>query len=76
MRVNALGPGFIETETTLARDDWRSGRREEVLARTPLRKIPAPEDIVAPIVFLACEDSAHLTGAFLVYDGGFSMLGA
>jgi hypothetical protein len=27
-------------------------------------------------VFLACDDSAHLTGAFLVYDGGFSMLGA
>ena len=76
VRVNALGPGFIETETTLAREDWRSGRREEVLARTPLGKIPAPQDIVAPIVFLACDDSAHLTGAFLVYDGGFSMLGA
>jgi NAD(P)-dependent dehydrogenase (short-subunit alcohol dehydrogenase family) len=76
VRVNALGPGFIETETTLAREDWRSGRREEVLASTPLKRIPKPEDIVAPIVFLACEDSAHLTGAFLVYDGGFSMLGA
>ncbi|MGH2887982.1 MAG: SDR family NAD(P)-dependent oxidoreductase [Solirubrobacteraceae bacterium] len=76
VRVNALGPGFIETETTLAREDWQSGRREEILARTPLQRIPKPEDIVAPIVFLACEDSAHLTGAFLVYDGGFSMLGA
>jgi 3-oxoacyl-[acyl-carrier protein] reductase len=76
VRVNALGPGFIETETTLAREDWRSGRREEVLARTPLRRIPTPEEIVGPIVFLASEDSAHLTGAFLVYDGGFSMLGA
>jgi 3-oxoacyl-[acyl-carrier protein] reductase len=76
IRVNALGPGFIETETTLGRDDWRSGRREEVLARTPLARIPAPEDIVAPVLFLASEDSAHLTGAFLVYDGGFSMVGA
>ena len=76
VRVNALGPGFIETETTLAREDWQSGRREEILGRTPLQRIPKPEDIVAPIVFLACEDSAHLTGAFLVYDGGFSMLGA
>jgi 3-oxoacyl-[acyl-carrier protein] reductase len=76
VRVNALGPGFIETETTLSREDWGSGRRDEVLARTPLGRIPAPEDIVAPIVFLASADSAHLTGAFLVYDGGFSMLGA
>jgi NAD(P)-dependent dehydrogenase (short-subunit alcohol dehydrogenase family) len=76
VRVNALGPGFIETETTVQREDWRSGRREEVLGRTPLRRIAKPEDIVAPVVFLASEDSAHLTGAFLVYDGGFSMLGA
>jgi 3-oxoacyl-[acyl-carrier protein] reductase len=76
VRVNALGPGFIETETTLGREDWRSGRREEVLARTPLARIPAPEDIVPPVLFLASEDSAHLTGSFLVYDGGFSMVGA
>jgi 3-oxoacyl-[acyl-carrier protein] reductase len=76
VRVNAIGPGFIETETTLVREDWRSGRREEVLARTPLGRIPGPEEIVAPVVFLASRDSAHLTGAFLVYDGGFSMLGA
>jgi 3-oxoacyl-[acyl-carrier protein] reductase len=76
VRVNALGPGFIETETTLAREDWRSGRRQDVLARTPLARIPAPEDVVGPVLFLASEDSAHLTGAFLVYDGGFSMVGA
>ncbi len=76
VRVNALGPGFIETETTSSREDWRSGRREQVLASTPLQRIPGPEEMVAPVVFLACSDSAHLTGAFLVYDGGFSMLGA
>ena len=76
VRVNAIGPGFIETETTLARDDWRSGRRDEILARTPLGRIAAPEDIVGPVAFLASDASAHLTGAFIVYDGGFSMLGA
>jgi 3-oxoacyl-[acyl-carrier protein] reductase len=76
VRVNAIGPGFIETETTLGREDWRSGRREEVLARTPLARIPRPADLVPPVLFLAGPDSAHLTGAFLVYDGGFSMLGA
>jgi 3-oxoacyl-[acyl-carrier protein] reductase len=76
VRVNAIGPGFIETETTLTREDWRSGRREQVLARTPLGRIASPEDIVGPVAFLASDASAHLTGAFLVYDGGFSMLGA
>ena len=76
VRVNALGPGFIETESTTKREDWRSGRREEVLARTPLGRIPAPEELVAAVVFLASDDSSHMTGNFVLCDGGFSMVGA
>jgi 3-oxoacyl-[acyl-carrier protein] reductase len=76
VRVNALGPGFIETESTLGREDWRGGRREEVLARTPLGRIPGPEDLVGVVVFLASDDSSHMTGAFVLCDGGFSMVGA
>jgi NAD(P)-dependent dehydrogenase (short-subunit alcohol dehydrogenase family) len=76
VRVNALGPGFIETEATLGRADWQDGRREEILARTPLARIPGPEGLVGVVVFLASEDSAHMTGNFVVCDGGFSMPGA
>ena len=76
VRVNALGPGFIETEATVTRKDWRSGRREEVLARTPLGRIPGPDDLVGAVVFLASDDSGHMTGNFVVCDGGFSMIGA
>ncbi len=76
VRVNALGPGFMETESTLNREDWRSGRREEILARTPLGRIPAPDDLVGVVVFLASDDSAHMTGNFVLCDGGFSMVGA
>jgi 3-oxoacyl-[acyl-carrier protein] reductase len=76
VRVNALGPGFIETETTLQREDWRSGRREWVLERTPLGRIPAPEELVGMVVFLGGADSAHMTGGFVLCDGGFSMVGA
>jgi 3-oxoacyl-[acyl-carrier protein] reductase len=76
VRVNTLGPGFVATETLLEREDWKSGRREEVLARTPLGRIPQPEDIVPPVVFLASDDSRHITGAFLLCDGGHSMVGA
>jgi 3-oxoacyl-[acyl-carrier protein] reductase len=76
VRVNTLGPGFVETEALLAREDWRTGRREAVLARTPLARIPTPDDIVPPVVFLACDDSRHITGAFLLCDGGHSMVGA
>ena len=57
VRVNTLGPGFVETEALLAREDWQTGRREAVLARTPLARIPTPADVVPPVVFLACDDS-------------------
>jgi 3-oxoacyl-[acyl-carrier protein] reductase len=76
VRVNALGPGFIETESTVTREDWRSGRREEILARTPLARIPGPDDLVGVVVFLASDDSGHMTGNFVLCDGGFSMVGA
>src|ERR1051326_5835309 len=40
VRVNTLGPGFVETDALVHREDWKSGRREQVLARTPLARIP------------------------------------
>ena len=76
VRVNALGPGFMETESTVNREDWRSGRREAILEQTPLRRIPKPEELVGVVVFLASDDSAHMTGNFVLCDGGFSMVGA
>jgi 3-oxoacyl-[acyl-carrier protein] reductase len=76
VRVNTLGPGFVETEALVNREDWKSGRREAVLARTPLNRIPKPADVVPPVIFLASDDSRHITGAFLLCDGGHSMVGA
>jgi NAD(P)-dependent dehydrogenase (short-subunit alcohol dehydrogenase family) len=76
VRVNALGPGFIETESTVTREDWRGGRREWVLEHTPLAHIPKPEELTGVVVFLASDDAAHMTGNFVLCDGGFSMIGA
>lgn len=76
VRVNTLGPGFIETERTVNREDWKSGRREAYIQRTLLKQVPKPEEIVGSVLFLASEDSSHVTGAFLVCNGGYSMIGA
>jgi NAD(P)-dependent dehydrogenase (short-subunit alcohol dehydrogenase family) len=76
VRVNAAGPGFIETESTVERRDWKEGKREWVLDRTPLGRIAAPEDVSGVVLFLASDDSRHMTGNFVVCDGGFSMIGA
>lgn len=76
VRVNTLGAAFMETEALKNRDDWKNGRREEVLRQTPLGRIATPEDMVGPVLFLASEESRHMTGQFMLCNGGLAMVGA
>ncbi|MEV5842333.1 SDR family oxidoreductase [Streptomyces sp. NPDC051985] len=76
VRVNTFAPGFIETETLLGRADWKSGRREDMISRTPMRRIPGPAELAGTALFLATDDASHMTGVYLNADGGFNMLGA
>jgi NAD(P)-dependent dehydrogenase (short-subunit alcohol dehydrogenase family) len=76
VRVNVFAPGFIETEATLGREDWKSGRGEQLRKDTPLGRIPRPEELAGTALFLATEDANHITGSFMVADGGFNMIGA
>jgi NAD(P)-dependent dehydrogenase (short-subunit alcohol dehydrogenase family) len=76
VRVNAFAPGFIETEATLRRQDWNEGRREQLIAQTPMGRIPGPDEYAGAALFLASDDAAHLTGNFLIDDGGYNMIGA
>ena len=45
------------------------------LSKTPLGRIPGPDELVGVVVFLASDDSGHMTGNFVLCDGGFSMVG-
>jgi 3-oxoacyl-[acyl-carrier protein] reductase len=76
VRVNTFAPGFMETEALLARPEWQAGRREAVLSATPAGKIPKPEDMTGAALFLASDDAHHITGSYMIADGGYSMLGA
>jgi 3-oxoacyl-[acyl-carrier protein] reductase len=76
VRVNVFAPGFIETEATLNRQDWREGRGDQLRAMTPMGRIPGPAELAGTALFLATEDASHITGGFLVADGGYNMLGA
>jgi 3-oxoacyl-[acyl-carrier protein] reductase len=76
VRVNAVAPGYMETESLLSRPDWTPERRRWVVEHTPLRRIGRPEDIVPVVLFLASDDSIHMTGNVVICDGGFSMPGA
>ncbi|WP_410622643.1 SDR family NAD(P)-dependent oxidoreductase [Amycolatopsis sp. cmx-8-4] len=76
VRVNVFAPGFIETEATLGREDWKSGRGEQLRGDTPLGRIPRPEELAGTALFLATADASHMTGSFMVADGGYNMIGA
>jgi NAD(P)-dependent dehydrogenase (short-subunit alcohol dehydrogenase family) len=71
VRVNAIGPGFIETPLN---EKVRASNPELVrifLEHTPLGRTGKPEDIVGPAIFLASELSAYVTGTIVMADGGY-----
>jgi 2-dehydro-3-deoxy-D-gluconate 5-dehydrogenase len=68
VRVNAVAPGFTETELT---SDMESSRREEVTARIPLGRWATPDDIAGAIAWLLSDDSRYVTGVVLPVDGGY-----
>jgi 3-oxoacyl-[acyl-carrier protein] reductase len=76
VRVNVFAPGFMETEMTLGREDWKNGRGDTLRKLTPLGRLPGPEELAGTALFLATEDAAHITGGFLIADGGYNMIGA
>jgi len=76
VRVNIFAPGFIETEATLGRKDWQEGRGDQLRSMTPMGRIPGPEDIAGTALFLATDDASHITGTYMVADGGYNMVGA
>jgi 3-oxoacyl-[acyl-carrier protein] reductase len=76
VRVNVFAPGFIETAATLGREDWKSGRGDQLRAATPMGRIPGPEELAGTALFLATADAQHITGGFLIADGGYNMVGA
>jgi 3-oxoacyl-[acyl-carrier protein] reductase len=76
VRVNAACPGYMDTEATTSRKDWTPQRRKWIVDHTALKRIGKPEHIVPLVLFLASDDSIHMTGNIVIADGGFSMPGA
>ena len=76
VRVNVFAPGFIETQATLDRQDWKSGRGDQLRKLTPMGRIPGPAELAGTALFLASDDAAHMTGGYMVADGGYNMVGA
>lgn len=68
--VNAVAPGFIETDMTAAMPE---AAKTAALASIPLGRLGDGEDVARAVAFLASEESGYITGQVLAVDGGMSM---
>jgi len=65
--VNAVAPGFVDTEMTREMDDKQ---REQIIRRSALRRLPEPTDVAATVKFLLSEEARNITGTTLTVDAG------
>ncbi len=65
--VNAVCPGYIETESLGALD---AETRKGMVARIPMRRVGRPEEVAAAVCFLACSEAGYITGSIMKVDGG------
>jgi len=70
IRVNAVAPGFIETDMTAG---LSAEARTALSAQIALGRLGAPEDVAAAVAFLASDAASYITGQVIVVDGGMVM---
>ncbi len=70
--VNAVAPGFVETEMTKAS---MSPKIEAQIKKIPLKRMAQPEEIAEAVLFLASDKANYITGQTLLVDGGYSIAG-
>ena len=68
--VNAVAPGFIETDMTAAMPEKA---KEATLAAIPLRRMGEPEDVANAVAFLVSDQASYITGQVVKVDGGMVM---
>ena len=68
--VNAVAPGFIDTDMTAAMTE---SAKTATLAAIPMQRLGAPEDVARAVAFLASDAAAYITGQVLAVDGGMAM---
>jgi 3-oxoacyl-[acyl-carrier protein] reductase len=71
IRVNAVAPGFIETDMTA---DLSDEIREKVCANVALGGLGSPDDIAAAVAYLCSDEARYITGQTLAVDGGMTFV--
>ncbi len=70
IRVNAVAPGNVHTRLGDSRFEVIAGYEEELVKRTPMKRIAEPDEMVGAMIYLASDASSFVTGETIVVDGG------
>jgi 3-oxoacyl-[acyl-carrier protein] reductase len=71
IRVNAVAPGFIETEMI---GDLKEDFKNKLFEKIPLRRFGRSEEVAKTVKFLISDRAAYITGQTIVLDGGLSLV--
>jgi NAD(P)-dependent dehydrogenase (short-subunit alcohol dehydrogenase family) len=71
IRVNAIGPGFIETNMTAIMQFMPEAAQQHLYAQIPMGRMGTPREIANTALFLASDEASYFTGEILHPDGGF-----
>lgn len=71
--VNAIGPGYINTE--MNREAFAtSSMKNEICSKIPMKRVGETDELGGPVVFFASDASSYVTGQTLIIDGGYTLL--
>jgi NAD(P)-dependent dehydrogenase (short-subunit alcohol dehydrogenase family) len=73
IRVNEIAPGAFDTPINAKAFAAEGDLARAIVEGTPLKRLGQPQDIVAPVLFLASDGARHVHGATIVVDGGFTV---
>ncbi|RJP28106.1 MAG: SDR family oxidoreductase [Candidatus Omnitrophota bacterium] len=71
IRVNAIAPGYIDTEMI---KHFNQDHRRALISSIPLGRLGYPDDVAKLVKFLVSNESSYITGQTIIIDGGFSMV--
>lgn len=75
VRVNGIAPAYIETPLVKEVKNHRKEFAEEIVKRTPMKRMGQPEEVVGAAIFLASDASTYITGETIFVDGGWTAIG-
>ena len=75
VRVNGVAPGYVLTPLVEAVTKAKTGFKDVIKARTPLRRLAQPEEMLGACIYLASDAASYVTGETIFIDGGMKAYG-